>query len=134
MSFSGATPPANPPTFDTGACAGKGLMMDPAPGDEIGVAFAKALCAGCPVLDQCRTWMSTLDRKTDPGGVLAGTTLEERVGHDPDRKVCRRCWHARPRSAFTPNSRAGDLRSWCRVCSAASLADRRAKEAAEEAA
>lgn len=136
MSFSGAVPPANLPTFPVGACAGRARLMDPKPGDQQGITAARRVCLGCPVLAECREWMSTLTRKADPGGVIAATTLEERAGHDPDRKVCTRCWTALPRVAFTTNSRRGKvrLRPWCRTCSARYLTEWRATKDAEVAA
>lgn len=130
------TPPVNVPDFPAGACAGRARLMDPAPGDEQGTTRARRVCLGCPVLTDCRAWMSTLTRRTDPGGVLAATTADERAGRDPDRKVCTRCWTSLPMAAFTTNSRQGTvrLRPWCRTCSARYLVEWRAAKGTEVAA
>lgn len=48
---------------------------------EAHIARAKALCAGCPVLEQCRDWALT---RPDPAyGMIAG-------GLDPDQRRARR--------------------------------------------
>ena len=39
------------------------------------ISSAKAVCAGCPVLDECRGW--ALDTK-EPNGIFGGLTADER--------------------------------------------------------
>jgi WhiB family transcriptional regulator, redox-sensing transcriptional regulator len=48
---------------------------------------AKAICATCPVIDQCRRWALTV---REPYGVWGGLSVEEReallTGHGPGRR------------------------------------------------
>ncbi|MCT9932413.1 WhiB family transcriptional regulator [Planotetraspora sp. A-T 1434] len=130
----GTPRPANVPTFPLGACVGKAKLMNPRPDNPAAVLHARQVCWGCPVLTDCRAWMSTLTPRTDPGDVLAGTTHAERTGKDPDRRVCRACWLVRPRDKFSLAGKHGQ-RAVCKSCVAASRptgspTSQRAEEAA----
>lgn len=48
----------------------------PSPEDEAGVSSAKALCASCPVMDDCLAFAIETNQ---PDGVWGGTTPAERV-------------------------------------------------------
>lgn len=60
---------------DLALCAG--LDMNPAEG---GAEEAKALgvCAACPVLAECSSWVMPLNEYSDPGGVCGGMTERRR--------------------------------------------------------
>lgn len=49
------------------ACAGKADIMDATRGSA--VDDAKTICAGCPVIDECRAWVS---EEPDYSGVAGG--------------------------------------------------------------
>ena len=57
------------------ACVGHGRTMFPERGES--AAPAKALCAACPVLDECRTW-GDAHEPLPLHGLLAGETVRER--------------------------------------------------------
>ena len=59
-------------------CVGMDLeVFFPLPGDALGIAAAKAVCAACPVRDECLAFALEF---TDvvPGAVYGGLTGEER--------------------------------------------------------
>lgn len=73
-----------------GACAYAGLApMFPDPEDHDAEAYAKSLCARCPVVSECLT--TALDRN-ETHGVWGGTTPDER--------------RAMKRAAYNRNARA----------------------------
>ena len=60
----------------------------PARGDTAGVLVALAICAGCPVVEQCLD--EGLEQKD---GILGGTTAAQRRRLRSERGVNRRCLH-----------------------------------------
>lgn len=59
-------------------------LFFPHPSDARGAAVAKSICAGCPVIDQCRD--GALARR-EPHGVWGG--LDERERHNAIRRARR---------------------------------------------
>lgn len=58
------------------ACATEGIApMFPAEGDEVGIDYAKAICNGCPVREDCLG--EAMDRN-EPFGIWGGLTADER--------------------------------------------------------
>lgn len=51
------------------------------------VAAAKAICAQCPVIDQCRAWVLGEDMDPCPWGVVAGMIPQERNANRRERGV-----------------------------------------------
>lgn len=67
-------------TYVDAACRGAGEVMFPlgregSPGYERGLAEAREICRGCPLLDECFAYAL---RSGDDFSVLAGTTPDER--------------------------------------------------------
>jgi len=58
---------------DQGACRGQGDLMFST--DQVGIAMAKQVCAGCPVLWQCREHSIV---EAEPDGVWGGLSSKER--------------------------------------------------------
>lgn len=52
-------------------------LFFPERGDHASAAQAKAICRGCPVIEQCLDY--ALDGALDVAGVWGGTTNEDRV-------------------------------------------------------
>lgn len=129
------------------ACAGMAWLMDPPPVDpglthlealvseRQLVRDAKTVCMGCSVRADCLAWVSGLDQRDDPGGVIAGHTQAERddgrrtarrraaqAARREERrraelKICSRCKHDLPRDQFNQASDTVDgLHYWCRTC------------------
>lgn len=116
---------------------------------------AKALCAGCPVIQQCGENTFRLDRHADPEMVIAGLTKKERDSirrqikarrqkNKPTlprmlitKKQCRLCEQTLPRNAFYREPRRADgLSNACMPCkrTANAAAARRRREIEKAAA
>lgn len=63
---------------DDASCVGRWDLFFPEPGDTVSVAKAEAMCAFCPVIEQCRT-LARANR--EEAGVWAGK-LRVRSRHD----------------------------------------------------
>lgn len=87
--------PAGDPWQHHAACTGKTPLFFPQRGENGGdlgaVAQAKAICASCPVLVQCRTYAVNELSSNEPG-IWGGMTRDER------RAARRRMLAARRRS------------------------------------
>lgn len=66
------------------ACRGSKVNFFPGRGDNKGVREAKAVCAECPVIDDCRSYMLANGEKF---GVWAGTSENQRRSMRPQRVV-----------------------------------------------
>lgn len=72
------------PALPGAKCRGRHRLFDPArKGERAEVvaqrhAQAVQLCAGCPSLDRCRTWVDGLKPSRRPTGVVAGRIVEPR--------------------------------------------------------
>lgn len=65
------------PWRDAAACARRpDVDFFPSPDDAEGIARAVAVCAGCPVADEC---LSFAIETNQPDGIWGGTTPAERV-------------------------------------------------------
>lgn len=101
-------------------CKGVPWLMDP-PEDlqtAENEALALALCGRCPVLDDCRDWVLSLD--VDPGGIAGGMTAAEREqirATTGDPKPCTKCGQVKQPDQFRP-VRPGALKREpvCRAC------------------
>ena len=64
---------------DRAACFGMDInIFFPERGDRAGIAAARAVCAACPVSDECLTEILHVDSGTDYVGIFAGTSAQER--------------------------------------------------------
>jgi hypothetical protein len=61
------------PWGDQASCIGKADVLE-APNETP----AKTMCAYCPVIQECTTWVLGLSHKQDPGGVRAGMNENQR--------------------------------------------------------
>jgi hypothetical protein len=50
---------------------------------EADLETALRLCAGCPVLSQCRQWVASLEWWQRPTGIVAGTLVTPKRGSLP---------------------------------------------------
>lgn len=73
---------------------------------------AKRICAGCPVLDACHTWVLT-HPQTD--GIYAGLTPNERRSAYKPRAVAPFCRHGHERTEHNFYRRV-DGKAECRLC------------------
>ena len=68
------------PDLAGAACTGRPDLFDPAPTDHPDRAHreerALALCASCPVLEACRTYLADLPLRDRPIGVIAGVVRQ----------------------------------------------------------
>jgi len=127
---------------DRANCIGKAAVLEnPTRVDE-----AKALCLGnpatgqtrCPAINDCHAWVIPLRGKTDPGGVRAGRTEEERGDFRRGRasrprsateKHCPDCGQTKPGSEFYRHRKHKDgLASYCKPCDLARQAAFRARK------
>jgi hypothetical protein len=60
------------PDLPEAACRGHADLFDVARTDRAAVAKAKAICASCPALDDCRAWLADQPAALRPCGVVAG--------------------------------------------------------------
>lgn len=62
------------------ACKGRARDLDPPDGfpDEPARRDAQRICWDCPVLDDCRAWVSTLPIRLQPTGITAALTEQQR--------------------------------------------------------
>lgn len=58
------------------ACRGRADLMNTTDGATR--TRAVHLCLSCPVIADCRAWLTGVDDATDPGGVAGGWTERER--------------------------------------------------------
>jgi WhiB family redox-sensing transcriptional regulator len=66
-----------PPSFLNAACRGKDpSLFHPARGDKTSAAVAKALCAVCPELVQCRVYAMSVPQLK---GIWGGLSQSERT-------------------------------------------------------
>ncbi|GIH26022.1 hypothetical protein Aph01nite_43320 [Acrocarpospora phusangensis] len=101
-----------PEWLSRGACGGQSKLMY----DESRPEMARAVCYGCPVLDDCRAWVTALSPDQDPGGVIAATTEKERAGL-AGTKVCSSCGVEQVVTEYAVrNSRTGLRRATCKGC------------------
>jgi WhiB family redox-sensing transcriptional regulator len=109
---------------DRAACAGQSVAMATHQTDGPAVSAAKAVCWGCPVLEECREWVLALPEPLDPGGVCGGmtearrsTTRRAATANRP--RVCSECRVRKTRADFAtaPTSVSG-LASECKGCAA----------------
>lgn len=110
---------ARQPWRQNARCIGRASVMDPPRRklSEAAYGHAAALCRGCPVLDECRTWVLSLPYGADPGGVCAGLTEGERARRRVTAKHCPSCERTLPGSAFHANNRHTDgLQTHCIDC------------------
>ncbi|TDD77717.1 WhiB family transcriptional regulator [Actinomadura rubrisoli] len=102
------------------ACGGRARVMDP-PMRKLDAASrnrAIAVCLGCAVLDDCRTWVMTLPTKADPGGICAALTESQRAQRRKHAKTCTGCRLVLPGTEFHGNPREPDgLTPYCKACS-----------------
>src|SRR6185312_2391511 len=56
------------PNLRGAACAGRPELFDVRDGDD----RAQAVCAACPALAACRSWVDSLPKPLRPSGVIAG--------------------------------------------------------------
>lgn len=72
------------PVLPGAKCRGRSRLFDPAHYGELAENVAQRhvqaamLCAGCPSLDACATWLDSLPPNRRPGGVVAGRVIEPR--------------------------------------------------------
>ncbi|MFI6534163.1 WhiB family transcriptional regulator [Nonomuraea sp. NPDC050547] len=107
------------PTWDgTGACIGQPDLMYGL--SEGGDDAAKKLCRACPVLDECRDWVLDLPWHCDPGGIVAGLTIQQRgrlSSSSATFRECITCSEIKPLYAFAPwASGREQRRPTCRAC------------------
>jgi hypothetical protein len=61
------------PNLHDAACRATPELFDVTNGhDRQGISRAKAVCQSCPVLEDCRDWLTSLPRPVRPSGVVAG--------------------------------------------------------------
>jgi hypothetical protein len=65
------------PDLHDAACRGRAGEFDIEDGrrDRQAVTRAKAVCQSCPVLQDCRDWLTSLPRSMRPSGVIAGRVI-----------------------------------------------------------
>ncbi|MBB5081332.1 WhiB family transcriptional regulator [Nonomuraea endophytica] len=99
------------------ACGGKATVMSSR--DDSGIAQAKAICARCPVLNDCRAWAGELREEKDPEMVLGGLTwLERRQGVPSGERRCNTCQQVKSFTEFGRRSKGkGGRQSICLDCS-----------------
>ena len=64
------------PWFDKAECAGLGDLFFPTRDEDVSARMAKQVCAGCPVLAECREYALTLPYQYP--GVYGGMSQKER--------------------------------------------------------
>ena len=62
---------------DDAACKGKTDVMFPLRGDVNGVRHAKAICASCPVIDDCLEYVTTSPERYGVWAGIAGKEITE---------------------------------------------------------
>ncbi|MBB4915070.1 WhiB family transcriptional regulator [Streptosporangium saharense] len=98
------------------ACGGQGKLMDSKTDQDI--VRAKALCARCVVLKDCRAWAHELNGFKDPDMVLGGLTREERrTGVLEGERRCNTCHEVKPLAEFGRRKTGrGGRQSMCLIC------------------
>lgn len=72
------------------ACAGMDPeIFFPVRGDNAGVARARAICATCPVLDECKEWSLGFS-EWQMNGITGGMSVRERARIRRERKMASR--------------------------------------------
>ena len=71
---------ATTPRLRSASCRGQHELFDrtrvrSGQGLHLARAEALAVCAGCPVLEQCRAWLDALPPRQRPRGVIAGRVI-----------------------------------------------------------
>lgn len=113
------------------ACYGRWEVLDP-PGGFTTLRRlweARELCRSCPVLERCRQALLEMPTSSDPGGMIAGLTEEDRSrlrhngawrdARDGGDRACVRCHAVKPREAFGTDPASGRARLTCMACCAA---------------
>jgi hypothetical protein len=97
------------------------MMYDADRGDEArrAVEAAKAICATCPVIDECRDWVGLTEAPLDGQNVTAGMNAVEQTEYRKQRKAEREAIRAAripPCGTATAILRHRDLGETCRYC------------------
>jgi hypothetical protein len=85
------------PNLPGASCRGHAELFDVAGRHDPAVERAKAVCASCPVLGDCRRWLASLPRLARPCGVVAGRYVA------PPK--LRPAYEPRPRAPIQPGPR-----------------------------
>ena len=94
----------NTPHLDGAKCRGHSDLFDRHPHNDphrvIDKDIAEHMCATCPALGACRTWLASLPPYLRPAGVVAGHMQAQPTGSLPTGRH-----GGRPPKAWTPNRR-----------------------------
>lgn len=89
--------------------------------ESAGIAEAKAICARCSVIDECRTWAAAFTEEHDPEMVMGGLTFaERRRGLPSQTRRCTACEKLKAVEEFGRRKEGKDGRqSTCLECTRA---------------
>jgi len=100
-----------------GTCVQVPGLMYPDPRDHSAVQEAVETCLNCPAYLACTAYAETLTPDTDPGGVIAALTFEERDPANAQR-TCHECGETKPLRDFGRHSGKATHRRTCKGCMA----------------